>query len=163
MFRAKLLTCLIMAAAFLGLGVPEASAFSVPANPAIEIAAAVPAPLIDVRHGGGGHGSYHGNNWNHGHWNNRYYGHRYYGHRYYGNRCRSWANNCRYYYNGWYYPNIWWSAPVIGFGFAVNNYNSYSSRHVRWCSQHYRSYNPRNNTWVSNSGKVRQCVSPYGG
>ena len=37
----------------------------------------------------------------------------------------------------------------------------YSSRHVRWCYNRYRSYQERSNTWVSNSGRVRQCRSPY--
>jgi len=36
-----------------------------------------------------------------------------------------------------------------------------SSRHVRYCLNKYESYNPRNNTWVSFSGQVRQCRSPY--
>lgn len=167
MFRAKLVTCLVMAAALAGLSAPEASAFPAPASQAPAIVAAGQSPLIAVKHmgggGGGHHGGYHGNNWNRpNNWYRHNFNHRYYGNRYYGNRCRNWNNNCRYYYNGWYYPNIWWSAPVIGLGFAINSGN-YASKHVRWCSERYRSYNPRNNTWVSNSGKVRQCVSPYGG
>ena len=36
-----------------------------------------------------------------------------------------------------------------------------SSRHVRYCLNKYQSYNLRNNTWVSFSGQVRQCRSPY--
>jgi hypothetical protein len=36
-----------------------------------------------------------------------------------------------------------------------------SSRHVRYCLNKYQSYNLRNNTWVSFSGRVRQCRSPY--
>jgi hypothetical protein len=32
---------------------------------------------------------------------------------------------------------------------------------VAWCLNRYRSYNPRTNTWVSYSGRVRQCHSPY--
>lgn len=35
------------------------------------------------------------------------------------------------------------------------------SAHVAWCSNRYRSYSPYDNTWVSYSGYVRQCVSPY--
>jgi len=38
---------------------------------------------------------------------------------------------------------------------------SYGRRHVEWCMDRYRSYNPRTNTWVSYSGDIRQCVSPY--
>ena len=33
--------------------------------------------------------------------------------------------------------------------------------YVLWCLDHYRSYNPRTNTWVSYSGEIRECVSPY--
>jgi uncharacterized protein YcfJ len=33
--------------------------------------------------------------------------------------------------------------------------------HVAWCSRKYRSYQPRSNTWVSYSGNVRYCRSPY--
>jgi len=40
-------------------------------------------------------------------------------------------------------------------------YGGWGRRHVEWCFNHYRSYNPRNNTWVSYSGEVRQCISPY--
>ena len=36
-----------------------------------------------------------------------------------------------------------------------------SSRHIRFCLNKYRSYNPRNNLWVSFSGRVKQCYSPY--
>ena len=36
-----------------------------------------------------------------------------------------------------------------------------NSRHVRYCLNKYQSYNLRNNTWVSYSGRVKQCYSPY--
>jgi hypothetical protein len=35
------------------------------------------------------------------------------------------------------------------------------SDHVEWCRDRYRSYNVRTNTWVSYSGRVRECVSPF--
>lgn len=65
---------------------------------------------------------------------------------------------------------------IIGGGFGgynyYNNYDDYddyvdydggglSSQHVRYCRNKYKSYKPRNNTWVSFSGQVRQCRSPY--
>ncbi|MFN0264331.1 BA14K family protein [Tepidamorphus sp. 3E244] len=34
-------------------------------------------------------------------------------------------------------------------------------RHVNWCHSQYRSYDAYDNTWVSYSGNVRQCRSPY--
>ena len=33
--------------------------------------------------------------------------------------------------------------------------------HVSYCSEKYVSYNPSTNTYVSNSGQVRYCDSPY--
>jgi hypothetical protein len=63
---------------------------------------------------------------------------------------------------------------IIGGGFGgydydddyYDDYDDYdggglSSRHIRYCLNKYRSYNPRNNTWVSYSGRVKQCYSPY--
>ena len=61
--------------------------------------------------------------------------------------------NCRHYYSGHYYETPWWTLPLIigGSIAAQNNYDGdgYGSRHVEWCLDRYRSYNPRNNTWVS--------------
>ncbi len=36
------------------------------------------------------------------------------------------------------------------------------SDHYSWCSNRYRSYDPSSNTWISRSGRVRNCRSPYG-
>lgn len=33
--------------------------------------------------------------------------------------------------------------------------------HVRWCLNRYRSYDIDTDTYVSNSGRVRYCNSPY--
>jgi hypothetical protein len=81
-----------------------------------------------------------------------------------GNRCSKRFGNCRHYYRGHYYETPWWTLPLIigGSIAAQNNYDGYGSRHVEWCLDRYRSYNPRNNTWVSYSGNVNQCNSPYG-
>lgn len=35
------------------------------------------------------------------------------------------------------------------------------NRHVRWCLDRYRSYDPGTNTFVSYDGDVRRCISPY--
>jgi hypothetical protein len=72
----------------------------------------------------------------------------------------------------YYYQNPWW---LLGAGIAIGGalaydddyyggraYGGYGDDHVAWCSNRYRSYNPRRNTWVSYSGHVRQCISPYG-
>jgi hypothetical protein len=53
---------------------------------------------------------------------------------------------------------------MVGAGIALGNRydDGYGSRHVEWCLNRYRSYNVRTNTWVAYSGRVHQCVSPYG-
>ncbi|MBZ9797640.1 BA14K family protein [Mesorhizobium sp. ES1-4] len=33
--------------------------------------------------------------------------------------------------------------------------------HVRWCADHYRSCHPDDNSYMSYSGQLRPCVSPY--
>ena len=38
--------------------------------------------------------------------------------------------------------------------------SDFDTEHVEWCQKRYRSYNPRDNTWVTYSGKVRECISP---
>lgn len=90
---------------------------------------------------------------------------------YHGARCDSWSDNCRYRHGSYYYETPWWVTPVVGAGIAIGAASAavtgypeigYSTRHVRWCGDRYRSYNARTNTWVSNSGRVRQCESPYG-
>ena len=90
-----------------------------------------------------------------------------------GRRCSDRFDNCRHFHDGYYYETPWWTLPlIVGGGIAANNYNDdydddydgggYGGRHVEWCLDHYRSYNPRTNTWVSYSGNVNQCNSPYG-
>jgi hypothetical protein len=52
---------------------------------------------------------------------------------------------------------------VIGGGYGYNDgyYRRSGSAHVEWCLNRYRSYNPADNTWVSYSGEVHYCRSPY--
>jgi hypothetical protein len=80
-----------------------------------------------------------------------------------GSRCRYRSSNCNHYHNGYWYANPWWALPLIGGSIILNsqNYNS-GSRHVAWCEDHYRSYNPRTNTWIAYGGDERECMSPYG-
>jgi len=85
-----------------------------------------------------------------------------------GERCVYRIGGCRHFHQGYYYETPWWTAPLIfGDGPGANTYyggdytdDVWSGQHVAWCLNRYRSYNPRNNTWVSYSGKVRQCRSP---
>lgn len=97
-----------------------------------------------------------------------------------GNRCQFRRYGCDNYYQGYYYQNPWWLVPgiVIGsngygngydddYGYRNRSYRysnrnvSFSRSHVQWCSDRYRSYDRRSNTWISNSGQRRQCNSPY--
>ncbi len=90
-----------------------------------------------------------------------------------GRRCNNRIGGCRHFYRGYYYETPWWTIPLIvggGFGadryvddydFEDNVYYGGGSAHVRWCLNRYKSYNPRTNTWVAYSGRVRQCISPY--
>jgi BA14K-like protein len=58
--------------------------------------------------------------------------------------------------DGWWYDEPWWTYDTAYVGAG------YGDAHVQWCINHYRSYNPANNTFVSYGGDVRECVSPYG-
>jgi hypothetical protein len=82
-----------------------------------------------------------------------------------GNRCSRRSGDCRHFHRGYYYDTPWWTLPlIIGGTIAANNYDDegdWSSGHVGWCSDRYRSYNPRTNTWVAYSGRVYECNSPY--
>jgi BA14K-like protein len=60
------------------------------------------------------------------------------------------------FFNGWWYDEPWWSYDTAYVG------ADYGDAHVQWCINHYRSYNPDNNTFVSYGGEIRECVSPYG-
>jgi hypothetical protein len=86
--------------------------------------------------------------------------------RRHGDRHYRRSNRYRHYYGGYYYENPWWILPMIGAGIALSHRDGYGygygSSHVEWCLNRYRSYNVRSNTWVSYSGRVHQCVSPYG-
>lgn len=191
MLKHSLIALAVMMAALLGIPSSGAFALSIPKQ-APSLGTSTSSLMTDVRAsgGGGGHGGghgyyrpggyggyhgypgyrrYHGYSGYHGYHGYRPYPRPYrYGYRY---RCNGWAYNCRHYYNGYWYDNPWWTYPVIGAGIALGTgayyYDrapvaGYGNRHVRWCYNHYRSYNARTNTWVAYSGRVRQCVSPYG-
>ena len=93
-----------------------------------------------------------------------------YNRNFHGPRCQTRFGNCRHFYRGYYYSSPWWSLPYAGTsiivgspGYAYHNHRNrdYSIRHIDWCEDHYRSYDVGTNTWVSYSGEVRQCISPY--
>lgn len=55
-------------------------------------------------------------------------------------------------------PRVVYDDPVPVYRHRARGYDD---AHVEWCSRRFRSYNAYDNTWVSYSGRVNQCVSPY--
>lgn len=92
-----------------------------------------------------------------------------------GSRCEYRRGECRHFYRGFYYETPWWTLPfavdeTIGSRryydgdedyFDDDDEGAWGESHIEWCLNRYRSYNPRDNTWVSYSGKVRECISPF--
>lgn len=141
MLKHSLIALAALGAGLIGFSASEASAFTVQ-KPAVQTEQASSPYLLEANH----------KKWR----KNRH-----------GNRWRYRTNRYRHYHGGYWYDNPWWVLPYVGAGIALSNryYDDdygYGSRHVRWCLDRYRSYNPRSNTWVSYSGRVRQCISPYG-
>ena len=110
-------------------------------------------------------------NWNNNYFNNRcpyrYGGCRdFYRYKHYRND-RFYRNN--HFYRRNHYNGSNFVLPlIIGGGFGAYDYYDYdygyarvSNKHVRWCLDRYRSYNPRTNLWTAYSGRKRQCDSPY--
>lgn len=96
-----------------------------------------------------------------------------YNQRRHGNRYRARRGHYVHFYNGYYYARPWWTyrndpgfflsigVPGIAVGvpgYAVGGGNA----HVRWCLNHYRTYNPRTNTYAAFDGYRRRCRSPFG-
>ena len=167
MLKSSLVACAVLILSLIGFSGSGASAYPVMSPPALSGALASPL-MLQVRHGGGGHGGYYrgpryrGYNGYHGYngyIGNRYYPRRFYGYNnYYRPRCYGWDGyNCLPY--GGIYAPFW----GLGTGVVITTGRArYGSRHVQWCLNRYRSYQPRSNTWVAYSGRVRQCISPYG-
>ena len=93
-----------------------------------------------------------------------------------GSRCEHRRGECRHFYRGFYYETPWWTLPfAVGDSIGSNRYydgdedyydednddDGWDNSHIEWCLNRYRSYNPRNNMWVSYSGKVNECISPF--
>jgi hypothetical protein len=145
-------------ACLLGLGTLAAqtsvgSAGAIPAFPQNGASQAADSSLLQDVASRGNHNGNYMHNRNNMHYNRNSHGY----------RCNSWSGNCRHYHNGYYYQNEWWIVPgIIGGAIIQDSVNHrYGNSHVRWCQQRYRSYNPRTNLWLSNSGQYRQCRGPY--
>lgn len=68
-------------------------------------------------------------------------------------RGRYWGPRVRYGYRRYWGPRVVIAPRVV----VRSGYN----RHVRWCLNNYRSYDPGSNTFVTYDGDVRRCRSPY--
>jgi hypothetical protein len=66
-------------------------------------------------------------------------------------------------YDGYWYPLAAFGAgALIGGALAAPAARpSYGSRHVQWCSERYRTYDPGSDTYVPSVGVRARCVSPY--
>ena len=163
MFKHKLMTLALIGAGAFGLSAMPAAAFTVPAPPAME--QGVNSSLLTEVQNRNDRRAENRNNRrgdvrrdnNRGRvvvWNRARH----------GNRCRTRYGSCRHFYNGYYYSSPWWTLPLVGAAVIIGSSNrggGYGNAHVRWCEDHYRSYNRRSNTWISYGGEIRQCNSPY--
>lgn len=71
-----------------------------------------------------------------------------------GRRHRHWRPGWHF-YGGWYYPRRWW-------GYTPRKrYYRPGRRHVRWCLNRYRSYNPRTDQFLGYDGYYHYCRSPW--
>ncbi len=141
--------------AFSGAGASAAAMLSL-SPPASGEAKAVNDGIIQVKDWN--NGPRYGRNWNNWRFNNR---------------CSYNYGGCRHYHRNNHFNSSYLYLPlIIGGGYGAYNYydddfdDDYgyaggSSRHVRWCLNRYRSYNPRTNLWVAYSGRKYQCDSPY--
>jgi len=59
-----------------------------------------------------------------------------------------------YFYNGYYYARPYWRVPAP-------RPRAYGGRHVKWCLNHYRTYNPRTNLYIGYDGRYHPCRSPF--
>ncbi|MBK1622758.1 BA14K family protein [Afifella marina] len=89
------------------------------------------------------------------HWDKRRHGPRY----------RQRRPGYSHYHDGYYYSTPWWAAAgavgaIIGNKMG-NSGNSSARSHVAWCNDHYRSYNPRTDTYTGYDGRKHRCDSPY--
>ena len=156
--------------ALLGLG---ALAFSGAGASAAAMLPLSPVALGEANAAGGGIVQVnHKNKWNNNYFNNRC------SYRYGG--CRDYYRNNNFHRNNYFYRRNHFNGSnfvlplIIGGGFGAYDYYDYDydydygngyaragSKHVRWCLNRYRSYNPRTNLWIAFSGKKYQCDSPY--
>ena len=105
-------------------------------------------------HGNGWHGNgWHGNGWHgNGYWHGPRYSYRYPGYNFF--------------YGGFWYPWPWWQQygggwdSEIGDNYGYYGGGGYSSAHVQYCMNRYRSYNPNTDTYTGYDGRRHRCLGP---
>jgi hypothetical protein len=85
-------------------------------------------------------------------------------HRHVSTRYRSWRGyrGYRYHRPGYRrYDGFWYPPAAFSIGVVVRPGIRRGNAHVRWCRNHYVSYQASDNTFQPYEGSRRQCVSPY--
>lgn len=153
----KLLAGLTGAGLLLGTMAPGSAASFMPSAPAV---ANENIQQVQDRHWRGHRGHWRGgprHGWggprhHPGYWN----GHRGYRYHRHGYRRHS---------DGWWYPLAAFGAGAIIGGAIASPPPAYrvpySSTHVQWCYNRYRSYRASDNTFQPYNGPRQQCYSPY--
>ena len=62
--------------------------------------------------------------------------------------------------DGWWYPLAAFGLGAA-IGGAIANDRQAGGSHVSWCANRYRSYRAYDNTFQTNNGPRRACISPY--
>jgi hypothetical protein len=96
----------------------------------------------------------------------RHRGYWHYDYRRHGYRYRYRRPGYGYYYGGWWYTTPFWLsvpyyAPPVYRPVPPPVYGGGVSRHVQWCLNRYRSYNPRTDTFLGYDGRYHRCRSPW--
>ncbi len=85
---------------------------------------------------------------------------RHYDARRHGSRYRHAAPGFGYYYDGYYYGSPWWIGPSLGITVTVPQV-PVGSAHVRWCLDHFRTYDVASDTYLGFDGYRHRCNSPF--
>lgn len=63
--------------------------------------------------------------------------------------------------NYWYPLAAFGAGAIIGGALAAPARPAYGSRHIQWCANRYRTYDPGTDTYAPRVGVRARCVSPY--
>src|SRR3978361_2376734 len=130
----KTLSTIAVALAFGGTSIGAVDAMPVPTM----IGPPTDVQTVQWHHGGDGDGWYRG-------------------HRGY----RGYRPGYRRHGDYWYPLAAFGAGALIGGALAPPYAPRDGSRHIEWCSERYRSYDPSTDTYVPRAGVTARCVSPY--